>query len=400
MLTQEPTFKYTLCRQKFLPRLLFMAIVLLFAFNARANMFTDKELDTLVSTIALYPDPLLVQVLAASVHGDEIPGAYDWAMSHKDLQGEALADAMEEENLPYDQSVQAIIPFPTVLATMAKYQVWTDQLGDAVATQKEAVMDAVQRMRNSAYEHGHLKSNEQTKVIKEKTIIIEPVQKEYVYVPVYNPYVVYYSYANGYPSLRYHTGVWVGGTYGAWGWGYSWFEWDTHLIYVRDYRWHHNRPIPRHSPRYNPPPRHEKVPMNHRYSNNPNKQIYHNNQQYSNQNSSATMRQRAAQAKPVTIIKSQPNVQNQQIYKVENNRENHSSVGSVQSYGRNANQNDEYQWTTQNNVRQSTTTNKGFGKSTATYSSGNSNRGGYNSSRSQSGSSGRSHGGFGKSVRK
>ena len=243
-----------------------MAIVLVLPAATRANeQFTPAELDTLVSTIALYPDPLLVQVLAASVHGDEIPGAADWANQNKHLKGQELADRIKLEDLPYDESVQALIPFPTVLATMAKYQVWTDQLGDAVASQKEAVMDAVQRMRKAAYDHGHLQTNEQVKVIKEKTIVIEPVQKEYVYVPVYNPHIVYYVYSNGYPGLRYRTGIWVGGYYDYWGWGTSRFEWDTHLIYVHDYRWYHNRPRPHHPPRYTnpPPPRHPAPPPRH-----------------------------------------------------------------------------------------------------------------------------------------
>ena len=240
-----------------------LAVILCMPTSSRANeQFTPAELDTLVSTIALYPDPLRVQVLAASVHGDEIPGAADWANQNKHLKGQELAERIKLEDLPYDESVQALIPFPTVLATMAKYQVWTDQLGDAVSTQKEAVMDAVQRMRNAAYKHGHLQSNEQVKVIKEKTIIIEPIQKEYVYVPVYNPHVVYYVYSNGYPGLRYRTGVWVGGYYDSWGWGTSRFEWDTHLIYVHDYRWYHNRPRPHHPHHYNnpPPPRHHNSP--------------------------------------------------------------------------------------------------------------------------------------------
>lgn len=263
-----------------------IALTLVLSFPAAVHAegeFSPSELDTLVSTIALYPDPLLVQVLAASVHGDEIPGAADWASQHKNLKGPELAKAIANEDLPYDKSVQALIPFPTVLSTMAKYQVWTDQLGDAVSMQKDDVMDAVQRMRNAAYSHGHLQSNDQVKVIKEKTIIIEPVQKEYVYVPVYNPHVVYYVYSNGYPGLRYRSGVWIGGTYTAWGWGTSWFEWDTHLIYVHDYRWHHHRHAPRRPHRYAPPPpkdRHQapprdryvappshpapaKVPMNH-----------------------------------------------------------------------------------------------------------------------------------------
>ncbi len=234
---------------------LIAAILCLPGTTRAQEQFTPAELDTLVSTIALYPDPLLVQVLAASVHGDEIPGASDWANQHKNLKGQELAERIKLEDLPYDESVQALIPFPTVLATMARYQVWTDQLGDAVATQKEAVMDAVQRMRNAAYNHGHLQSNEQVKIIKEKTIIIEPVQKEYVYVPVYNPHVVYYTYSSGYSGLRYRPGVWIGSYDDPWGWNSSRFEWDTHLIYVHDYRWYHNRPRPHHPPRrYAPPP--------------------------------------------------------------------------------------------------------------------------------------------------
>ena len=263
------------CRKHISLAICSFAVVMLLGLPSAASAnaeFTPAELDTLVSTIALYPDPLLVQVLTASIHGDEIPGASDWANRHKNLKGEELARAIENENLPYDESVQALIPFPTVLATMAKYQVWTDQLGDAVSSQKESVMDAVQRMRKAAYDHGHLQSNEQVKVIREKTIIIEPVQTQYIYVPVYNPHVVYYVHAHGYPGLRYHSGVWLGTWYGTWGWGSCWFEWDNHLIYVRDYRWYHHRPVPRHRPHNPPPPkahryeqpRPAKVPMNHR----------------------------------------------------------------------------------------------------------------------------------------
>ena len=250
-----------------------MAAILSLPATVQANeQFTQAELDTLVSTIALYPDPLLLQVLAASVHGDEIPGASDWANQHKNLKGKELAERIKLEELPYDQSVQALIPFPTVLATMAKYQVWTDQLGEAVSTQGNAVMEAVQRMRNAAYNHGHLQSNEQVKVIKEKTIVIEPVQKEYVYVPVYNPHVVYYVYSNGYPGLHYRSGVWIGGYYDYWGWGRMP---PPRPRYAPPPPRYGNPPPPRNA--YPPPPRNDryapppnrpaKVPMNHRTSN-------------------------------------------------------------------------------------------------------------------------------------
>lgn len=219
-----------------------------------ASNFSPSELDTLVSTIALYPDPLLVHVLAASTYGDQISGANDWAQAHKNQSGEELAREMERAELPYDPSVQALIPFPTVLATMAKYRTWSDQLGDAVSVQKDDVMDAIQRLRNAAYDHGQLKTDEQVRVEKGTSIIIEPIRTEYVYVPVYNPRVVFYVYAD-YPSIRYHHHAWLGPWYGEWGWGSCWFEWDNHFMFVRDYRWYHHRPIPRHPRRYNPPPR-------------------------------------------------------------------------------------------------------------------------------------------------
>lgn len=221
-----------------------------------AEGFTDNELDTLVSTIALYPDPLLVHVLTAATYGDQIPNANAWAQSHKDLSGEALATAMENANLKFDPSVQALIPFPTILATMAKYRTWSDQLGDAVSFQKDQVLDAIQRMRQVAYNYGHLKSDDQIVVTKEEKIIIEPTRTEYVYVPVYNPHVVYYVYADRYhPAVSYHHHAWLGSWYGEWGWGSCWFDWHSRFIYVRDYRWYPHRPIPHHPRRYSPPPR-------------------------------------------------------------------------------------------------------------------------------------------------
>lgn len=221
-----------------------------------AEGFSNKELDTLVSTIALYPDPLLVHVLTAATYGDQIPAANAWAQSHKHLNGEALATAMENANLSFDPSVQALIPFPTVLATMANYRTWSDQLGDAVSFQKDQVLDAIQRMRQVAYNYGHLQTDDQVVVTKGDRIIIEPTRTEYVYVPVYSPRVVYYVYADRYhPAVRYHHHAWLGTWYGEWGWGSCWFDWHAHYIYVRDYRWYPHRPIPHHPRRYNPPPR-------------------------------------------------------------------------------------------------------------------------------------------------
>ena len=241
--------------------LLVMALLLVLPGVARAQSnYTPSELDTLVSNIALYPDQLLIHVLTASTYGNQIPAANAWSQAHKNLKGETLAEAMEQANLTYDPSVQALLPFPTVLAMMDKYKTWTDQLGDAVTTQKEDVMDAVQRMRQAAYDHGHLKSNEQVTVETGDNITINPVRTEYVYVPVYNPRVVYYVYADGYTRVTYGTGVWLGTRYGEWGWGTCWFDWGPRVIYVRNTRWYAHRPIPRHPRRYVPPPRPRPAP--------------------------------------------------------------------------------------------------------------------------------------------
>lgn len=222
--------------------------------RAQGN-FSAAELDTLVANIALYPDPLLAQVLAASTYGEQIAPAAAWAEAHKNLKGDALTDAMTRANLPYDASVQALIPFPRVLSMMDRYAAWTDQLGDAVYMQKEDVMRAVQRLRRAANERGHLRNDDYVKVTTGENITIMPVRTEYVYVPVYNPYVVYYNYYDGYVRVSYAPGVWLGTHYGYWGWGSCWFDWNARAIYMRDHRWHAPRRGPRHPHRYAPPPR-------------------------------------------------------------------------------------------------------------------------------------------------
>ena len=225
------------------------------AVRAQGN-FTPSELDTLVANIALYPDPLLVQVLAASTYGDQIHPASVWADAHKNLTGKDLSVELERAKLPYDVSVQALIPFPQVLSMMDRYPAWTEQLGDAVFMQKEEVMAAVQRLRRTASKYGHLRSDDRVKVSDGANITITPVRTEYVYVPVYNPYYVYYRYYDGYARISYAPGIWIGGWFGYWGWGSCWFDWNTRIIYVRDTYWHPpRRHIPRHH-RYAPPPRH------------------------------------------------------------------------------------------------------------------------------------------------
>jgi hypothetical protein len=115
-----------------------------------------QQIDQLVGRIALYPDPLLAQIMTASTFYDQIPQAAMWANQHAYLIGDPLADAIHEDNLPWDPSVLALLPFPSVLQIMAQDPGWVRQLGNAVRVQRPDVMDAMQRMRQEAYSYGCL----------------------------------------------------------------------------------------------------------------------------------------------------------------------------------------------------------------------------------------------------
>jgi hypothetical protein len=123
--------------------------------------FRPQQLDNLVARIALYPDPLLAQVLAAATFSEDIPDAARWADEHHYITGDALARDIEEDQLPWDPSVQALLPFPSVLGTMASDMNWTRDLGDAFLAQELDVMDAVQRMRREARDFGYLRTGGQ-----------------------------------------------------------------------------------------------------------------------------------------------------------------------------------------------------------------------------------------------
>jgi len=150
------------------------------------------QLDQMVAPVALYPDPLLAQVLAASTFPMDVVQADRWVKEHKNLKGKQLTDEVVKANLPYDPSIISLVQFPTVLDTMSQKIDWTTSLGNAVMTQRGDVMDAVQRMRRKAEKVGNLKSSEQIKVVSNPTVIeIQPAKPEVIYVPTYNPQVVY-----------------------------------------------------------------------------------------------------------------------------------------------------------------------------------------------------------------
>src|SRR5580692_8438523 len=134
------------------------------------------ELDSLVQRIALYPDAMLANILTASTYPDQIPEADQWADQHAGLHGDALAHAITEDHLPWDPSVQALLPFPQVLELMARDMKWTQRLGDAVLAQRGDVMDAVQRMRHAAERYGYLRTNGYYNVVNAGAFIqIDPI---------------------------------------------------------------------------------------------------------------------------------------------------------------------------------------------------------------------------------
>ena len=195
--------------------------------------FKQEELDQLLAPIALYPDSLLAQIFMASTYPLEVVQAGRWIKANQTLKGDALSAALEKEN--WDPSVKSLVNFPQVLDMMNEKLDWTQKLGDAFLARQKDVMDTVQKLREKAEAQGNLKSSEQQKVVVEKetqTIIIEPAEPQVVYVPTYNPTVVYgtwwypsyppyYYYPPGYAAgaalFSFGVGVAVGAA-----WGYAW----------------------------------------------------------------------------------------------------------------------------------------------------------------------------------
>ena len=171
-----------------------------------APKISNDELDSLVAPIALYPDPLLAQVLAASTYPLELIQLQQWLGKNKDLKDQALADAVAKQ--PWDPSVQAMAGLPDVVKRLTDDVQWTTDLGNAFLAQQKDVMDAVQRMRKKAQDKGNLKSSEQlkveTKVVENQSVIVvEQSNPQVVYVPSYNPTVVYGPPAYPYPPVTY-----------------------------------------------------------------------------------------------------------------------------------------------------------------------------------------------------
>jgi hypothetical protein len=159
--------------------------------------FTQEQLDQLLAPIALYPDALLAQVLMAATYPLEVIEADRWVKANPGVTGDALSNALQSQT--WDASVKSLAAFPQVLAMMSDKLDWMQQTGDAFLAQQAQVMDTVQNLREKAQAAGNLQSNAQQNVtMQDRTIIIEPAQPQIVYVPTYNPTIVYGSW--WYPS--------------------------------------------------------------------------------------------------------------------------------------------------------------------------------------------------------
>ncbi len=173
-----------------------------FAQSAPARVYTQAQLDQMLAPIALYPDPLLSQILMASTYPLEVVKAARWADVHPGLQGDDAVRAVEAEN--WDPSVKSLVAFPRILAMMDERLEWTQSLGEAFLEQEPYVMDTVQRLRERALASGNLASNDGMRVSQQTgTIFIEPANPQLVYVPYYDPLLVYGGWWwPAYPPVR------------------------------------------------------------------------------------------------------------------------------------------------------------------------------------------------------
>ena len=212
--------------------------------TTEAKRFSQQELDRLLAPIALYPDALLAQVLMASTYPLEVVEANRWVEAHTDLMGDQRQAALEEQD--WDPSVKGLVMVPQVLSMMDEKLDWTEKLGDAFLAQQQDVMDTVQRLRAKAQAAGNLSSTVQQTVVTERsTVSIQPANPEVIYVPVYNPAVIYgpwwwpappyYWYPPGYAASGAVVYFGVGWVVGASIWGYCDWGHRTVIVNVPDY---------------------------------------------------------------------------------------------------------------------------------------------------------------------
>jgi hypothetical protein len=238
--------------------------------SGETDRFSKEELTQMLAPIALYPDPLIAEILMASTYPLEIVEAERWLRQNKELKGDALNTALQEKT--WDPSVKSLCHFPDVLFAMSDKLDQTRKLGDAFLSQEDEVMSIIQELRHRADSQGNLKTTEQQKVIiEEETIRIEPPAPEVVYVPVYDPLYAYgpWWYPDYPPYYWYYPPGFISGGYISYGpriflgvgwYPWAWFDWPVHHIHVdfhKTNRFHKrhdkrdfDRPYWQHNPRH------------------------------------------------------------------------------------------------------------------------------------------------------
>ena len=213
-----------------------------------AQPLKPAELDQLVAPIALYPDPLLAQVLMAAAYPLDIVQAGRWLEANKTLKGDALKAAVDKQ--PWDDSIKSLVATPDVLQLMSSKLDWTQKLGDAVVAQQADVMDAIQRLRTKAQANNKLQSTKEQKVSVQQVnnkqyIAIEPTDPEMMYVPYYDPGVVYGDWAYPeYPPYYWPAPGYIGAgllaTGVAFGAGYALGRWHGGNYWGGNFNWNNN----------------------------------------------------------------------------------------------------------------------------------------------------------------
>jgi len=201
--------------------------------NEVRQSYDSTELRRVLSPVALYPDPLLAQLLTAATFSKQVTEAARWSDAHRELKGQELTDSLAAEHVAWDPSVQAMLAFPTVLQMMASDLPWTEEVGDAFHAQRDDVMDAVQALRTQAKEYGYLRSNDNVQVSESGPVEILPVNPTYIVVPYYDPYVVFYPPRPSFvvsTAIYFGYGVRLGLWFEPWGRGPGGFYWPTHRV--------------------------------------------------------------------------------------------------------------------------------------------------------------------------
>jgi hypothetical protein len=243
----------TLLSRKLFAGMLALLVAMPLAVGQARAAYTQAELDQMLAPIALYPDPLLSQILMASTYPIEVVEAARWSRANPGVQGDAAVRMVQDRD--WDPSVKSLVAFPHVLARMDENIEWTRRLGEAFIVQEPVVMETVQALRRRAQASGQLASDDRLRVVEEAQLVaIEPANPQYFYVPYYDPWIAYGpwwwpayppvvwapwpGYARFYrPGLS--VGFWwgapVGISVGFFFGGVDWYQRHVRVVHVNNY---------------------------------------------------------------------------------------------------------------------------------------------------------------------